>query len=156
MAVWQCDIFLVPRSSLPCGGEGLAARPSKDAWKGRGLAEDYPARLAAAGLARGRSWTPRLEVWGSDEGDRFDVFRIDNHISSVLARIDMRRPNIEFVTAIVDIARDSGCVGFTDSGQIVESAVEAFAQAMRTSRAAQFVEDPRGFIDQLAARRSRS
>lgn len=149
MAVWQCDIRLIPRDARPAS---TSASGLTGAWAGADLVESYRDRLSEAGASRAASWSPRLEMWGSQEGDRVDVFRSkEGAVSSVLVRFDMRRPRRRFIEAVADVASANSCVGIDESGQRVEATVEAFVAAMRASRAARFVEDPRAFLDDLAA-----
>lgn len=147
MALWQCDIKLVPRTSVT--GEGSPR--AEGAWTDAQLDPCYMDLLVAAGANRSTSWSPRLEVWGDEEGHRLDVFRTDSRISGVLARFDMRRPEPAFVRAVVEIAARSACVGIDEAERVLEPTVDDFARSMVGSRAARFTENPAAFIRRLAA-----
>jgi hypothetical protein len=153
MAVWQCKFRIVPRDALVSTPASSDAQVLPNPWRRGQLANTYPERLIAVGAPRGASWSPRLEVWGSEDGDRFDVYRNESGISSVQVRVDMRRPRHTFVEAVVGIARDSQCVGIDEAGRVVEPTTTAFLGAMAESRAMRFVEDPERFLNELARSR---
>ena len=81
MAVWQADFDITP----PIGGLPL----------------DYAERLACL-LPAGRSWSPQLETWGVEDGDRIDVCWSDDDCDvEMSARFDLRTPNRELYEAFV-------------------------------------------------------
>ena len=129
MATWQADFEVV----LPPAG----------------LPTDYKALLGEI-LPPGASWHTDLQVWGSEDGDRIDVWTDASEPPELLARFDLRtwRPAI-YERFLSFVRNASAAIRDTDTGATVPATVEDFTRALRESRAAQFVRDPLGYLRRL-------
>jgi len=129
VAIWQADFeVLIPSCGLPA---------------------DY--RLAVAQvLPPGKSWMRGLEVWGTEEGDRIDVFTKPGSPPEVLARFDLRewKPAI-YEDFLVLVRSVRGQLRTAESGAEVAATFEDFTRTLLESRAARFVQDPRAYLDDL-------
>ena len=128
MAVWQVD-FHVVLSALP---------------------PDYPSQVTAL-LPRGRHWSPKCEMWGTEDGDRVDICA-DETPPKLFVRFDLRtwRPDLyerflAFVRGIGGTVRDA------ETGADVPLTAEAFLANLRSSRAARFVLNPEAYFEELRA-----
>ena len=129
MATWQADFeVLIPSSGLPV---------------------DY--RLAVAQvLPPSKSWMPGLEVWGTEQGDRIDIFTTQDSSPEVLARFDLREWKPALYEDFLALVRSvHGQLRTAESGAEVAVTFEDFTRALQESRAARFVRDPKTFFDDL-------
>jgi hypothetical protein len=131
MAAWQADFELRPDD--------------------RPLPPDYRARLSAL-LPAGTSWTPELEMWGEEDGNRIDVWpapRADG--GDALLRIDMRSYDPAWaaraLTTIRDLGRDLW-PAWHDAAPVRDP--EELELVLRGSPAFRFVEDPEAFLRRVS------
>jgi len=127
MATWQADFFFV-----------VAAND---------LPDDYRERFAAV-LAVGRSWSAEIEQWGTEESDRIDVMRDLAAPPEVFCRFDLREWKPELYRRFIECLRGiGGHLESAEAGDTVALELGAFESALRSSSAARFVADPRGFLE---------
>jgi hypothetical protein len=155
MATWQYDIYLVPRDAqmkvddiFHRTDDGCEIDTSP--WwshydKNHALAEALSRILPAS-----RSWTPDIQTWGDDDGDRIDLMRSGDAIDEVYIRIDARHINNNFLSQIAALAREFDLIGVTEDQCIIELTFEVLSLKLRTSPAFRFVSDPRKFLDNLS------
>ena len=147
MAVWQVDFHVVPRRALPATSQALARAVADDTdwWASAAFPADYPARLAAvAPVARSRS--DGLETWGSEEGNRVDVWSESGRVHRVMARVDVRRLDSKFGAALIHFVRSAGAVLVRADGLLVEPIINAYVGALRGSEAWRFASDAMTFL----------
>ena len=139
MAIWQFDLFLVPRvGGMPfLSGEGY----------------DVPAlheslvMEARAYLSRqmGQPW-PLLEDWlvfGYENSNRVDLFLTENGGAELSVRIDATSDTESFRNTVCELAERLQCLLFVpELGSPLEPDRAALASALRSSRAAMFVLNP--------------
>jgi hypothetical protein len=129
MATWQADFrFIAAAANLP---------------------SDYRARFSTV-LPVGRSWSAEVEQWGTEESDRIDVSRHADAPPEVFCRFDLREWKSDLYGGFIDCLREIGGRLETSEGEPVPLEQGAFEQVLRSSRAARFVADPRGFLDALS------
>lgn len=126
MATWQADFELLPPPA--------------------GMPETFRAHLARL-LPPGRSWHEELEVWGSDDGHRLDVWR--GGVDGISARIDIRAADVQFLERFLEVVRALGCELRNESDQPVAPVLGEFALALRGSPAFRFVQDPELYLRRL-------
>ena len=157
MATWQATVELVPRaravalSAEPVTGEYLEWEPDladADWWVDAQPATWLSDRLNAL-ASRAVSWASDLETWGNANGDRVDVWRDAGRIDSITVRFDMRAPDERFVLAIVALARDLGCLFYSQEHMLVDATPDALATLLRQSPALRFVRDPLAFLQRV-------
>lgn len=150
MATWQADFRLVPRGALDgLGAVDVDAVRERYWWEGFSLPADYAARLAAvAPLAA--SWSPALEVWGTKDGNRIDVWREGGRVTDVLVRVDTREIDHAFIAGVLAFALHARCVIMGVTGAIAEPNLGEFMLALRATAAFRFVAHPALFLRRLA------
>jgi hypothetical protein len=160
MAAWQASFHIVPRERVaelfpgwfdpPFGPDYVETLPIEDAteldwWAFRQPPPDF--RVALDHLAaRSEGASSDVEWWGSEEGDRVDVFSANGRIESIYVRFDMRTPNGHFVEEIATLAARMSCDFVGHPGMLYEGSAAGLAVALRNSPALRFVEDPIGFL----------
>ena len=128
MATWQADFRLLPTDGWP---------------------SDYRDQLNRF-LPPATTWTPSIEMWGVEDGNRIDVVLEDGQPVEGLARVDLRDWSLSFIIGLTEFARQAKLRIETESGVPLEPSRAAVAMALRTSPAFRFVDDPVHFLDQLA------
>lgn len=146
MAPWQVEFHLVPRRALD-GGQSLtpAILESTAWWKSAKFPPDYRRRLSAFAAVTPMSSTD-LERWGAEDADRVDVWSVDGHVSRMTAHVDVRRLNSTFGAALLTFVRAAGAVLVRNDGVLVEPTINAYAGALRGSRAWRYANDPIAFL----------
>ena len=153
MAVWQFKIALIPKRWLDAGGS-VADLVSKDGWE---TAKAWEGARADALLARidrilprGKSWSPSLTVWGTEEGSDIQLFEERGSVESLNVRFDLRRPGMALFKSVFDLAQDCDLAVLDMSRKRAVLNVNELVRAAAESDAAHFVLDPASFLDQLA------
>jgi hypothetical protein len=129
MAVWQATFDLLSTATFPA---------------------DYRARLSAI-VASLPSWAPDLELWGSEDGNRIDVWVDRARPVEARVRFDMRESSPDFVIAVVRFASDSHTGFRAENGVEIHAELSELVAALEGSRAARFVEDPDRYFRRLRA-----
>jgi hypothetical protein len=157
MAVWQCDLDLLPRAKVVavCGSVPERLETEVDAatdwWQGVEIAPDYPQTLGSfMDISQKASWSRDLITWGDEDGDCIDVFTEEGEVVEVAVRVNARRLNRKFLEGVSNFARRYNCVVLTEDMALLEPDVDLLYEAIRRSRAMRFVEDPRGFLEALS------
>ncbi|MFL5617164.1 MAG: hypothetical protein ACJ79A_02075 [Gemmatimonadaceae bacterium] len=142
MAAWQVDFSIVPRRALAAAGVA-ALRPSADAdwWAAAVLPSDYRGKLAAV-VSPASASSGDLQTWGSEDGNRIDVWSVNGRATKVTARVDVRRLDAKFGAMLLQFARTADAVLVRGDGLVVEPLVGAFGAALRSSAAWRFANDP--------------
>ena len=146
MAAWQVDFYIIPRRALVSHG----ALDSSDLdgtpwWATHGLPTGYQKRLSAVASA-GQSWSADLQTWGSQDGNRVDVWSEDGRVSAVMARVDVRRLDSRFGAALLHFVRTAQAVLVRSDGLVVEPQIATYTTALRSSEAWKFASDPAAFF----------
>jgi hypothetical protein len=147
MAVWQYDIYLLPRTELEGKFGSVPGRLTPDEFEEVGFWKTHhPPQDTCDRFTRWRkeikAWTPELRWWGSEDSDRIDLWSTDGRVSIIEFRIELRRLDIFFIQLIVDLARDSDCVLFSaHSGETIEPLRERLLGHLLRSNGANEVWD---------------
>lgn len=153
MAIWQFKVSLIPQSWIASGHDlqslfDDAGYDVSRAWNGY-RDSDLAVRLGSI-LPTGKSWHDALLMWGSDEGNDIQLWRIKTAISDIAIRFDLRHPDIGLFQAITQLARDYELAIIDLAGRRVVAADTAAAlRAAAESDAAHYVIDPLSFLSQL-------
>ena len=103
-------------------------------------------------LPPGETWHAELEVWGTEDGDRIDVWTFPDG-PEVFARFDLREWKPALYEHFVAFVRAfGGSLQDAESGQAVAHTSQDFSLSLRSSRAALFVRDPEGYLRSLKER----
>lgn len=151
MAVWQFDMHMLPTQALDQAAELSAeACDSTDWWRNFQPPPDYAEHIEQM-LPRARSWSPEIDIWGSDDGHRVDIVRENGRVADIFVRIDLRTPHSDFASALASLATTWSCaLRVAETGAFLGPAPTDILRAIAASSAAEFVSDPRGYIGRLA------
>jgi hypothetical protein len=146
MAAWQVDFYLIPRRALPSRGTfDSADLDATDWWGTYAFPADFQKRLIAIAPSAPSS-SADLETWGSQDGNRIDVWSSDGRVSAVMARVDVRRLDSKFGAALLQFVRAADAVLVRSDGLVVQAQITAYAAALRSSEAWKFASDPAAFL----------
>ena len=156
MAIWQFDIALIPAAALEANPEIIDDSVSEAGletgawWSYAKLPAELEGVLDAV-LPIGKSWSADLEMRGTEDGDRIDVYRNDGAIESIEIRIDVRELDSAFLEHVCELTRRLRCKLYAfESREALEPDLFTLSQAIRRSNAARFVSDPERFFAELA------
>jgi TIR domain len=115
MAIWQCDYYLIPEKIVRRRLGVIPMQLTKQRFNNLCLGRkpwcppDYAKQLGEL-LPEFPSWTSALRWWGTENGDRIDVFEVEGGISEVFVRFDLRRLNTVLMRRVADLARGWNCM----------------------------------------------
>ena len=143
MAIWQVDVSFVPRG-------GLLPWRTEDGHDVPPLPEATAVQAHAWLLQHfGESWR-MVEGWivfGHEQGNRFDFFFNEDRSANLSARVDVQGDSGLFIAAVCELAVASKCVlFFAEHWAIVEPTSIELCAAIKRSRAASFVSNPRNVL----------
>jgi hypothetical protein len=146
MAAWQVEFSIVPRRAI--AALGLPSQQgSKEigSWAGSALPSDYQRKLAAVASPASSS-NADLQSWGTEDGNRVEVWSVDGRATMIAARVDVRRLDSKFGAMLLQFVRTADAVLVRSDGLVVQPLVGAFAAALRSSSAWRFANDPAKFL----------
>lgn len=142
MAIWQVEFAIVPKRALAT--KPRVALPDvigTDWWSAEHLPAEYAKQLGAIAPV-GSSSTSERQTWGSEDGNRVDVWYENGKAVRMVARVDVRRLDSKFSAMLLQFARIADAVFIRSDGMVVEPLVGAFGAALRSSPAWQHANDP--------------
>jgi hypothetical protein len=147
MAVWQFDLFFVPRG-------GAMPRLNGDGYELPAIsASRYSAAYGWLSERIGSPWT-MLEGWqvfGLENGSRFDI-SLNEDGFELSARIDARTDSASICAAICEVAGLLECFLFSpEGGRSIEPSAAVLAFALKQSRASAFARNPQQFLKEVAS-----
>jgi hypothetical protein len=155
MSAWQFDLHCLSESAVLRALGHVPARMSREVFEeGRWWPSDEDAEAVRAAISRllprGQSWTPSIEVWGEQEGDRIDL-SIDEHgMRGLFVRIDVRKNSFAFLSQLVQLGRKNKWVFLASDGAVLRPSLRMVLSAIRRSSSYRWVDDPRAFLDALS------
>lgn len=126
MAVWQFDLYFIPRGSAAPVTSLPNWEPVLPAPLTYALQEDFVHYL-------GCPWfmLPDWLVFGPENGNRIDFNFFDAGDAIVQVRLDTRNEAPQFVVLIADLAKLHGCVLFNaESGELVQADRDRLVDAL--------------------------
>ena len=142
MAAWQVEFYVVPRRALTAAsGATKPALTATNWWADYPPPGDYQRKLAGIASAESSS-SGDLATWGAEDGNRIDVRSDDGRVSTITVRVDVRRLDSRFGAALLHFVRVAGAVLIRSDGLIVEPKIAAYANALRSSDAWRFANEP--------------
>jgi hypothetical protein len=142
MAVWQVEFAIVPRRALATKPRVALPRiMDTDWWSGEHLPFEYSKQLAAVAPS-GASSAAELQTWGTEDGNRIDLWSENGKPVRMSARIDVRRLDAKFGAMLIQFARVANAVLVRRDGLVVEPLVGALGAALRSSEAWQYAKGP--------------
>jgi hypothetical protein len=102
-----------------------------------------------------QEWTARtkgLRSFGdADTNDISVCFDNEtNNVEEVNCRLDLRQVDKDFIKSTFSLARRFDCLLMDKQGRLYEPTIENLFEAIQSSNARRFVEDPRQFLDDLS------
>jgi hypothetical protein len=142
MAAWHVDFTIVPRRALAAAGPSkLLGSATAQSWGAEPLPADYRQKLGAAAEPTTSASADR-QTWGTEDGNRIDVWSVDGRATRVTAHVDVRRLDARFGAMLLQFARTADAVLVRGDGLVIEPLVGAFGAALRSSSAWRFANDP--------------
>lgn len=149
MALWQVDFAIVPRRALVAAPRvPLAQVLDADWWSDAHLPSGYSQQLNAIAAA-GSSATTDRQTWGTEDGNRIDVWFEKGRAVRMIARVDVRRLDAKFGAMLLQFAQLADAMLVRKDGLVVEPLAGPFGAALRTSAAWRFVADPAVYLESL-------
>jgi hypothetical protein len=146
MATWQFELYLLPHgiSNLIESGDGYdvpgvsvqAALRAQD-----GLVKAFGSPWLMLG-----DWL----VYGDENGSRVDLLFDDVGTVQVNVRLDARTTNESAISSVCALASQLQCAFFSpENRQFITPQPQAVELALRESRAAKYVSNPRAYLESL-------
>ena len=180
MAIWQFDIYFIPRQSLldKYGHVPAQLEINKDAWSGyfenfdlenepdfedaltiqwwSNLnldARDLLQTLQSFGELQ--EWTANtngLRSFGDTETNDISVCfdHVTNKVKELSCRLDLRQIDKGFIKKALSLAIQFDCLLMDRQGRLYEPTIEDLIDKIHLSNANRFVEDPGLFLDDLS------
>lgn len=156
MAAWQFPTFLVPDTWAVDNAPRLNSYLKEDGWELNDAwlefhrLEELTLRLDAI-LPRGRAWSDDMIKWQhADHDSDVDIFSENGRISEIRFRLDLRGKVRPLARDIVEIAQALQLrFLIMEKEKIIPPILDAYLTEAATSRACEFVRDPRGFLESL-------
>ncbi len=158
MAVWQFQFELVPvQGILRIQGEPVCALPQFAAmdpgaeydedqeypnyWEGVDMAPVHKAIEQL--LPKGAPWSDDATMYGDSKTDDIQVWD-----DTVGVRLDCRKFRVELLEAVLNVAKDFGCVlALKEGGRVIAPEMPLVLGALRESSAVRFIRDPAGYLE---------
>lgn len=155
MAAWQFSIVLIPKTWAVKNGfdpfpfYGEYGYDTEIAWNENQPQADFIDVLSTL-LPSAKSWHKDLLCWGNVKGHDIQVWYEHKKVDDIKIRIDVNQEPSKFIVKLVKIANELECVLFYPELKSISEANEfAVKVALQRSVAAQYVNDPKGFLEGL-------
>ena len=180
MAIWQFNIYFIPRQSLfdKYGLVPTQLEMNKDGWSDYIRIGDLDGEPGFEDTLTIKWWLPlnidineflptlqqfgELQEWtahltglrsfGDTETNDICVGfdHSTNKVEEVGCRLDLRKIDKGFVSKLLSLATRYDCLFMDRQGRLYEPTLENLVDAIRLSNANRFVEDPRQFLEDLS------
>lgn len=160
MAVWQYEMLLLPKEAVTKHFAGIP--PCLDCrdlegsewWSDKSSPSDYVETLGRF-LRLSESWSRDVQVWGEQDGNRFQVVKQHGKVVEMAAFIDIRRLDMRFVESVVAFAVHCNCLILLEDMTLLEPNACELLSRIKGSKSAHFVNNPEGFLERLKQRSNR-
>lgn len=149
MAIWQFNLTISPKvdladqyhkSNVPIDTPYDLFSPRKDT---------EIIDLLDTLLPRYKSWSENILSWGEEAGNRISAYMSNNKIEGISARIDVRQDPVRFLNQLIVLANYCNAKLITDDYIDIKPNKGDLIGAIQSSDAMRFVNNPRGFIENL-------
>ena len=159
MAIWQFDLYLVPRAIAPLGevsgstpfvsfeSDGFDLPPlSLQGIEHKAVADQLSSEFGASRVLYGSHL-----YWGEEAGSRIDLSMDEGQrLAEVFVRIDARSDPRTFIESVCRLANMFDCHLFIcEQPQVIFADPAVLFTAFLGSRALRFMKDPLGFLQDL-------
>ncbi len=160
MAIWQFNIYFIPRQTLlDKYGQVLTELEYEDAltihwWLNLNLDTNkiLPLLQQFGDLQEWTSRTEGLKSFGDTEANDISIC-FDNKtdkVEELSCRLDLRQIDKNFVARVFSIATQFDCLLMDSKGKLFQPSVSALVNSIQHSNAKRFVTDPVQFLDDLS------
>ena len=160
MAIWQFNIYFIPRQTLlDKYGQVPTELEYDDAmtiswWLNLNLDtnELMPLLQQFGDL---QEWTSRIEglrSFGDTEANDISICYDNktNKVEELSCRLDLRQIDKKFIDRVFSIATQFDCLLMDSKGGLFQPSVDTLADSIQLSNAKRFVSDPKQFLDDLS------
>jgi hypothetical protein len=154
MALWQWDIWLVPRQTVV---ERLSVVPShmdldwfeSVEWWAGATARDIISFFNSILPVEDAPWAAKnTRTWGTDDGDEIMLVTDQGQIKDISIRIDLRRLDANFLNSLISFAKGKDFIFYTlESRRFVKPVLGDVLNEIRNSRKIRFLQDPAAFFE---------
>lgn len=161
MAVWQYEMLLLPKAVVTKKFAGIPLRldcrdlEESEWWSNESLPSDYAETLGQL-LRVSDSWSQDVQIWGEQDGNRFQVVKQHGQVVEMAAFINVRRLDMRFIEDVVAFAVHCNCMILLDDMTLLEPNPCELLSRIEGSKSAYFVNNPEGFLERLQQMPSRS
>lgn len=153
MAIWQFDFHLVPRLEVGRRFGTIPLTISEDDyetvnWWAHNI-HQFDEELSAL-LPKGHSSHPEIDIWGTEDGHRFDIVRENQRMAEIFGRLDVRDLSLSFANRVIEMARRNDLLIIAEGRHVLRPSVKELMSAVRRSPSFAFVRDPEGFLRRLS------
>jgi hypothetical protein len=154
MAIWQWDVWIVPRKELiknfPVIPKYLELDwfESTEWWSA--VNEDMLESFFDSLLPRyDTPWAEHSQSWGNTDEDRLTLMIENGKITDVEIRIDLRKLNMRLLDSLIDFCKNNDFLFFTlDTNKFIEPDLRELLENINSSRKMSFVKDPKVFFEE--------
>lgn len=152
MALWQWDVWIVPRKEVIRIHSVMPEYMDQDWFE----SEDWWRLVSESELATffnsvlpdySTPWAKNTRSWGSDNGDRIELMVENGKITDVLIRVDLRNLNLDFLNSLVSFSKLHNFVFYSlESNRFIEPNLKELLGSIEKSRKIVFLKDPQKFF----------
>jgi hypothetical protein len=155
MAIWQFVIVLIPREwAVEANFDSSYLYESDDyetemTWINRQPTADFK-NIFSNILPPSNSWSDTLLCWGDEKESDIQVGYENDEVKNIQIRIALHTNLKPLIGRLIEVTKELNCVLFFPELRLISSATETeLLESLRRSSAARFVNDPRGYLDEL-------
>src|SRR6266498_3271921 len=155
MAVWQFDLLLISRGNVislfgvvPPLLEEIDLE-KVESWKVV-LLDINCEELFSSFVSVDESWSPEIQMWGEENGNRVEVVGAIDQPESIFIRIDARELNDRFLHGVVKAAeRLDALLLLIENMKVIEPRLHLLKESVNCSNAKRWVDNPTKFIKSI-------
>lgn len=162
MAIYQIPLYFIPRKACTERFGNIPERIETPYVSADGIElQEWPFEVPASFIAEhidqwqewrhdtGKTWISWKSAHSEIDHDIYIAFQEgDGYITEFSFRADLREPDLTFLRAMVELARQYGWLLADYQGRVATP--DAIVDLIRKSDAFRFVSNPRKFLDDLA------
>lgn len=141
MAIWQYDIYLVPRTRLEDLYDeipdhmGIEIFEEVEWWRGHRVTDEDKESIGRC-LALNENALPGCLEWGTEDSNRISIGFEGEDVVWVWIRVDVRTKYDTFITCITDLAKNLDCLLLLkDEMILIRPELSNLSLKIRSSRA---------------------
>lgn len=152
MAIWQWDVWMVPRKEVEKRFDLIPDYLDLDwfestQWWNTVSECELVAFFSSVLPIYPMPWAEHTRGWGSDNGNRMMLAVEDGKIADVVIRFDLSDFNINFLNSLVNFAEGNDFLFFSlESQKFIESNLADLLKEIKKSRKIVFLQDPEKFF----------